>query len=153
MLARFLLALLIALALTSSARADDISVAGRSVVRVVVIAHEDGEVVDFGHGSGFAVGPNRVVTNAHVVAMTRELPPELVAVGIVPSEGSKARRARVIAFDPARDLALLEVEGGSLAPLALFVGPLEDGASVAALGYPGNVDLATAQSMDDYITP
>ena len=151
---RYLLCLvLLAGLLASPARADDISAAGRGVVRVVVIAHEDGEVVDFGHGSGFAVGPNRVVTNAHVVAMARELPPELVAVGIVPSEGSKARRARVIAFDPARDLALLEVEEGTLAPLALFVGPLEDGAPVAALGYPGNVDLATAQSMDDYITP
>src|SRR3546814_15314975 len=30
---------------------------------------------------------------------------------------------------------------------------LSDGAQVVALGYPGNVDLATAQSALDYITP
>jgi S1-C subfamily serine protease len=69
-LALFLLALLVALA---PARADDIAVAGRSVVRVVVIQfNEDQEVSDFGHGSGFAIAPNRVVTNAHVVAMAQE---------------------------------------------------------------------------------
>ncbi len=49
------------------ARADDISAAGRGVVRIVTIAVMDDEVVGFGHGSGFAVAPNRIVTNAHVV--------------------------------------------------------------------------------------
>ena len=56
------------LALPTPARADDISTAGRSVVRVVVFTVEDGEVVGFGHGSGFAIAPNRIVTNAHVTA-------------------------------------------------------------------------------------
>jgi hypothetical protein len=145
----FLLALL---APASPARADDISVAGRSVVRVVVIAFgEEDEVVGFGHGSGFAVGPNRIVTNAHVVAQAQ--PGARVAVGVVPSEGNQAYRARVIATDPARDLALLEVEEGSFQPIPLYLGPLDDGAPIAALGYPGNVDLATARAMDDYVRP
>jgi V8-like Glu-specific endopeptidase len=140
------------LALASPARADDISVAGRSVVRVVVIAFgEEDEVVGFGHGSGFAVGPNRIVTNAHVVAQAQE--GARVAIGVVPSEGNQAYRARVIARDPARDLALLEVEEGSFQPIPLYLGPLDDGAPIAALGYPGNVDLATARSVDDYIAP
>ena len=147
-----LLALLALAALPAPARADDISVAGRSVVRVVVVAFgEDGEVMGFGHGSGFAVAPNRIVTNAHVVAPARE--GKNVAVGVVPSEGAEATRARIVAVDPARDLALLEIERGSFAPIPLFVGPLEDGIPVAALGYPGNVDLATARSAQDYITP
>jgi V8-like Glu-specific endopeptidase len=149
---RRLLAFLVALAaLAGPARADDISAAGRSVVRVVVIAFEDGEVSGFGHGSGFAVAPNRVVTNAHVVAQAAEGAD--VAIGVVPSEGAKASRARIVAVDPARDLALLEVEEGSLPPIPLFTGPLDDGTPVAALGYPGNVDLATARSADDYIQP
>ena len=69
---RCALVMLALLALAAPARADDISAAGRSVVRVVVIAFEDGEVSDFGHGSGFAVAPNRVVTIAHFVQVAAE---------------------------------------------------------------------------------
>jgi hypothetical protein len=150
-LARLILVLFVLL-LAAPGRADDISVAGRSVVRVVVVAFEEGEVVDFGHGSGFAVAPNRIVTNAHVVALAAQYP-DNVAVGVVPSEGSQSFRARLVAIDPARDLALLQLDQGSVTPIPLFTGPLEDGAPVAALGYPGNVDLATAQSAEDYINP
>ncbi len=152
----FLLAMLAVALPATSARADDISVAGRSVVRVVVISFgEEGEVTGFGHGSGFAVAPNRVVTNAHVVAQVRQAEQEgrTVSVGVVPSQGAQASRARIIAFDPARDLALLEVEDGRLPAVPLYVGPLDDGVQIAALGYPGNVDLATARSADDYIQP
>jgi V8-like Glu-specific endopeptidase len=155
MLNRLLLLLtaLCALAPPARAQGDDISAAGRSVVRVVVVAFgEDGEVAGFGHGSGFAVAPNRIVTNAHVVALAVEYPKEVV-VGVVPSEGNRAYRARVVRVDPSRDLALLEMEEGRLPPIPLFLGRVPDGSTVAALGYPGNVDLATAQSADDYITP
>jgi len=152
MMTRLLLLLAALFALASPARADDISAASRSVVRVVVVAVEDGEVVGFGHGSGFAVGPNRIVTNAHVVQLAIEYPKDVV-VGIVPSEGSRSYGARVIRADPSRDLALLEMEQGRLPPIPLFLGAIPDGSTVAALGYPGNVDLATAQSADDYITP
>jgi S1-C subfamily serine protease len=151
-MSRLLILMLLLFGAAAPARADDISAAGRSVVRVVIIAfNEDGEVSDFGHGSGFAVAPNRVVTNAHVVEMARE--GKQVAVGIVPSEGNQAYRARIVAVDPARDLALLELAEGSLSPITLYGGPLDDGAAVVALGYPGNVDLATARSARDYITP
>lgn len=139
-------------ALSSPARADDITAAGRSVVRVVVVAFEDGEIVDFSHGSGFAVSPNRVVTNAHVVAIARDYPEDVV-VGVVPSEGDQSYRARVLAMDPSRDLALIEMTEGTLPPIPLYMGPLTDGADVIALGYPANVDLATAQSASDYIRP
>ena len=83
----------------------------------------------------------------------RRVPGATVGVGVVPPEGSQAFRARVVAVDAARDLALVEVEGGRFTPIPLFTGALEDGQAVAALGYPGNVDLATARSADDYITP
>jgi len=147
-----LLAALALVAIGSAASADDISVAGRSVVRVVVIAiGEDNEVAGFGHGSGFAVAPNRIVTNAHVVAMALE--GRQVSIGVVPSEGARGFDARVVAVDRSRDLALLEIERGALVPIPLYVGPLDDGAPVAALGFPGNVDLATARSTSDYVTP
>lgn len=150
---RWLLLLLTLVGFAAPARADDISAAGRSVVRVVVIAFEDGEVVDFGHGSGFAVAPNRIVTNAHVVQIANDAPKDMVAVGVVPSQGNQSYRARVVAVDPARDLALLELEEGRLPPITLYTGSIEDGSPIAALGYPGNVDLATARSAEDYITP
>ena len=151
-LTRLWLLLAALLALAGPARADDISAAGRSVVRVVVIAFEDGEVGDFGHGSGFAVAPNRIVTNAHVVALAAQYPDNVV-VGVVPSEGNRAYRARVVTSDPARDLALLELTEGTVAPIPLYTGSLDDGAPVAALGYPGNVDMASARSAEDYIRP
>ena len=150
-IARSLLVLFLLL-IAGPARSDDISVAGRSVVRVVVIAFEEGEVVDFGHGSGFAVGRNRIVTNAHVVALAAQYP-DNVAIGVVPSEGSQSYRARLVTIDLERDLALLELAQGSVTPIPLFTGPLDDGMPVAALGYPGSVDLATAQSAEDYINP
>lgn len=152
MLRRLLLILATTLALAAPARADDISAAGRSVVRVVVIAFDEAQQVsDFGHGSGFAVAPNRVVTNAHVVAMAQQ--GKDVAVGVVPSQGAQATRAHIVAVDPARDLALIELDRGTVPPISLYTGPLDDGAPVAALGYPGNVDLATARSAEDYISP
>jgi V8-like Glu-specific endopeptidase len=149
---RLLILLAMMLGFTTPARADDISAAARGVVRVVTIAVVDDEVVGFGHGSGFAVAPNRIVTNAHVVELAARYP-ENVVVGVVPSEGDKSYQGKVIAIDTARDLALIEFTGVKLAPLAVYGGSVEEGGSVTALGYPGNVDLATARSSADYIRP
>jgi V8-like Glu-specific endopeptidase len=150
---RFLALLLALLTLTVPARAaDDISAASRSVVRVVTVAMMDGEVVGFGHGSGIAISPTRIVTNAHVVESAARYPGN-VALGVVPSEGQKSFAGKLIAIDTARDLALVEITEGRLPAAAIYTGPLESGADVVALGYPGNVDLATARSANDYITP
>ncbi|MEG3090405.1 S1C family serine protease [Sphingomonas sp. PB1R3] len=158
MLSRFALvpllsAMLIAIGLLPvAAGADDIAATARGVVRVVTIAMVDDEVAGFGHGSGFAVAPNRIVTNAHVVELAERYPDNVV-IGVVPSEGSKSYQGRVIAYDSRRDLALIEVSEAKLPPAALFTGPVTEGDQVIALGYPGNVDLATAQSAADYIRP
>ena len=149
-----LIALLLALlsfALPAHA-ADDISAASRSVVRVVTVAMVDGEVVGFGHGSGIAISPTRIVTNAHVVESAVRYP-DNVALGVVPSEGQKSYAGKLIAIDTKRDLALIEIREARLPAAAIYTGPLESGADVVALGYPGNVDLATARSAADYITP
>lgn len=146
------LLLLAAIVISAPARADDISAAARGVVRVVTIAMVDGDVVGFGHGSGFAIAPNRIVTNAHVVEVAHRYPGNVV-VGVVPSEGSKSYEGKVIAFDAARDLAVIEFTGARLPPVAIYGGPVDEGSAVTALGYPGNVDLATAQTATDYIHP
>lgn len=153
-----LIALLLALfalgpVLAAPARAaDDISAASRSVVRVVTVAMVEGEVVGFGHGSGIAISPTRILTNAHVVESAVQYP-DNVALGVVPSEGEKSYPARLIAIDTARDLALIEMSQGRVPSAAIYTGPLDSGTDVVALGYPGNVDLATARSAADYITP
>ena len=132
--------------------ADDVGAAARGVVRVVTVAMVDGEVVGFGHGSGVAVSPTRIVTNAHVVESAVRYPAN-VAVGVVPSEGQKSYAARLIAIDAKRDLALIELSEGRVAPATIFTGPVAAGLDVVALGYPGNVDLASARSANDYILP
>lgn len=132
--------------------ADDISATARSVVRVVTVATMEGEIVGFGHGSGIAISPTRIVTNAHVVQSVAQHPGN-VALGIVPSEGDKSYPGKLIALDSRRDLALIELQSGRLPPAVIYTGPANSGARVAALGYPGNVDLATARSATDYIIP
>ncbi len=153
---RRLLLLLLALGWTIvgsvPAAADDIGATARGVVRVVTIAVVDGQVVGFGHGSGVAIAPNRIVTNAHVMELAERYPDNVV-VGIVPSEGDKSYQGRVVAYDAKADLALIEFAGASLPAAALYTGPVSEGDAVVALGYPGNVDLATARSAADYIRP
>lgn len=152
MLIRLLIALALTLGIAAPARADDISASGRGVVRIVTIAVVDGEVVGFGHGSGFAVAPNRVLTNAHVVEAAERYPGN-VMIGVVPSEGDKSYQGRLIALDAERDLALIEFTGLRLPALTFYNGPVSEGDAMIALGYPGNVDLATARSAADFITP
>jgi S1-C subfamily serine protease len=158
---RFALLLLTSLVLSAAApaapavpaAADPVSRATASIVRVVVIAVDGaGRVAGFGHGSGFAVGERRIVTNAHVVEMAARYPGNVV-IGVVPSQGSRSYAARLVAVDPRRDLALLEMRQGAVPAATLYTGPLPGGTDVVALGYPGSVDLATAQSAEDYITP
>lgn len=149
---RLLILLAMLLFGAAPARADDISAAARGVVRIVTVAMDGDEVVGFGHGSGFAVAPNRVVTNAHVVELAAQYPDNVV-IGVVPSEGERSVQGRLIAIDPARDLALIEFGEVRLPPLTLYAGPVDDGEALVSLGYPGNVDLAVAQSAADFIRP
>ena len=78
-------------------------------------------------GSGFAVGPDLVATNAHVIAGQRR-------TTVIRPDGRRLR-GQVVAFDPARDLALLEVPGLGQAPLPLGNGRV--GTTGAVFGHPG----------------
>jgi len=141
--------LLTCLALPASADPGDVEAAARGVVRVVLIGSENGQPVPVSHGTGFAVSPTRIVTNAHVV--TEAAQDDTLRIGIVPAEGEGGAFARVVAISPRNDLALLEIARGSLRlpPLALAGGVSPDLGEVAAVGYPMNVDLAQGLDMDD----
>ena len=85
-------------------------------------------------GSGFVVSPDLVVTNAHVVAGE----PESV---VSRADGSQVR-ARVVVFDPNRDLAVLRVPG--LNSPALAVADTEVGGRGGVFGHPGGGPLRIA---------
>ena len=130
----------------------DIAAASRSVVRVVLITRNADGVALVGHGTGFAVAPDLVVTNAHVVAPLAE--DTSMKVGIVPSQGSSGYFAKIVKFSPRNDLALLRLsEKGALAPATLFTGAVTDGEDVYAVGYPGNVDQAQGLNPADLMSP
>ncbi len=138
-----LIALLIAacvalVAVPLAADPADIQAASRSVVRVVLVAEEDGETFYVGHGSGFAVAPDKIITNAHLVAPLRE--DASIRIGIIPSEGTTTYGGRLVAISARNDLAMIQLERGRLPSLALLQTPLDDGASVMAIGYPAAVD-------------
>jgi S1-C subfamily serine protease len=85
-------------------------------------------------GSGFVVAPDLVVTNAHVVAGEGETIVER-------SDGSQVR-ARVVVFDPARDIAVLRTPG--LNRPALEVGDTGAGGLGGVFGHPGGGELRIA---------
>ena len=133
----------------AAADPGDVEAASRGVVRVVLIGEENGQPAPVSHGTGFAVSPTRIVTNAHVVSEAAQ--DDTLRIGIVPPEGAGGAFARVIAISPRNDLALLEIAKGSLRlpPLALAGGALGNLGEVAAVGYPMNVDLAQGLDIAD----
>jgi V8-like Glu-specific endopeptidase len=152
---RFIVLFFAALFLSAApALADpaDIAATARSVVRVVLISDDGDNAQMIGHGSGLAVTSNIIMTNAHVVAQARDNP--AVRIGVVPSQGKSGWFARIIAVSPKNDLALIQLtEKGSLPPVTLNTGAVEDGSEVFAVGYPGNVDLAQGLSIGDIVSP
>jgi len=94
-------------------------------------------------GTGFVVGDGSLVaTNFHVLpagADTAEAGngKQLMVMTGRSGELSTGRRARVVATDRARDLALLRIEGPPLPPLPLAEpGSAREGAEIALMGYP-----------------
>jgi S1-C subfamily serine protease len=78
-------------------------------------------------GSGFVVAPQRVMTNAHVVAGTDEV--------AIETAGSRLP-ARVVYFNPDVDIAVLAVPRLQAKPLPLSDVEAQAGDSAIVLGYP-----------------
>ena len=96
---------------------------------VTVLASKPACGVD-SEGSGWVVQQGRVVTNAHVVAGAS-------SVVVRESGGTTVDRATLVAFDPERDLAVLDVT--DLRAPALRLGQnLGAGDQAYAAGYPGD---------------
>lgn len=154
----FLMVAIATLVLPRTTQADpaDISAAARGVVRVVIIGSNGDEVYPISHGSGFAVSPTRIVTNAHVVLEAQQ--DTSLRIGIVPSDGEDASYARIIEISQRNDLALLEITDGlRLPPLTVASSAPDDGArdsgEVTSVGYPMNVDRAQGLEIGDIFKP
>lgn len=87
-------------------------------------------------GSGWVVAPQRVVTNAHVVAGGEKVSVQVGGRG-------RAYDTTVVAFDPDLDLAILAVPGLPADALPRM-GALADGTEVAAAGFPGGGDYTVS---------
>jgi S1-C subfamily serine protease len=101
----------------------DVEAAGGSVVRVLSTACGLGI-----EGSGWAVRPNLIVTNAHVVAGADDT--------TVTTQDGVELDATAVYYEPEDDLALLRVEA-KLPTLKVAEGN-SDGDEAAVLGYPEN---------------
>jgi S1-C subfamily serine protease len=101
----------------------EVLAAGESVVRVLSTACGLGV-----EGSGWAVRPGLIVTNAHVIAGAEDT--------TVTTRAGIELDATPVHYDPDRDLALLRV--GADLPALPIDGEPRAGSSAAVLGYPEN---------------
>jgi len=126
--------------------------ASESIVKITGVASSCNREQE---GSGWVVSPERVVTNAHVVAGTTSGHVRIQGLG-------RAYDARVVVFDPKRDLAVLAVPGLP-APSSKQGPALKRSGSAVVAGFPLNGpyrldsarvrDVLTAAGSDIYGSP
>ena len=101
-----------------------LNAAAQSVVRITGNAYACGQSQS---GSGFVIAPDRILTNAHVVAG--------VAHPVVDVRNGPAIQSTVVYFDPVGDLAVLDVPNLDLT--ALKLGPtVTSGTKAVSDGFP-----------------
>jgi S1-C subfamily serine protease len=113
----------------------ELRAARRSIVKIVGTAPSCQRKIE---GTGFVYAPERVMTNAHVVAGVRGGPTVYVM-------GGASYSARVVVYDSRRDIAILRVPGLAQKPLAFNPSAkTRDSAVVAGFpkGHPGYVAVA-----------
>lgn len=105
-------------------------VLSRAQLSVVKITGEARSCSRGQEGSGFVIAAERVATNAHVVAGVRSPSVQVDGVG-------RRYSARVVMFDPRRDIAVLAVPGLD-APALQLGRNLGNGADAVVVGFPRN---------------
>ena len=101
-----------------------VATAHPSVVKITGLAESCARRVE---GSGFVYAPNRIITNAHVVAGIDQPSVQV---------GPDRREATVVLYDPDRDVAVLHVPDLGLRPLPFASRPVDTNADAIVLGYP-----------------
>jgi S1-C subfamily serine protease len=114
-----------------AALATDPVVAGTrpSVLKIRGVAPSCQKVLE---GSGFVVAPNRVMSNAHVVAGSESVTVEV---------DGQSYDASVVSYDPNADISILDVPNLPSAPLVFHMQEAPSGTDSVVLGYPGGGDF------------
>jgi S1-C subfamily serine protease len=100
-----------------------------SVVKIRGVATACQKVLE---GTGFVIAPNRVMSNAHVVAGSDSV--------TVEADGKKYD-ATVVSYDPSADISILDVPNLPQPPLVFAEEPAKTGTDAVVLGYPGGGDF------------
>lgn len=108
------------------ANSKAVQLARSSIVKVTGIASSCRRQLE---GSGFVYASEHVLTNAHVVAGVQN--PSVATVD------GHSFAAKVVLYDPDRDVAVLDVPGLT-APALSFTGPASRGEGAVVAGYPQN---------------
>jgi S1-C subfamily serine protease len=101
-----------------------------SVVKIRAIAPGCQKVLE---GSGFVLSPDRVMTNAHVVAG---------ANAVTVEASGNPYDATVVSYDPTVDIAILAVPNLPPGPLAFAAASVGSGTDALVMGYPGGGSFA-----------
>ena len=96
-----------------------------SVVKIRGVAPGCQKVLE---GTGFVIAPNRVMSNAHVVAGSDS---------VTVDAGGQSYDASVVSYDPNADISILDVPNLPAAPLAFAEAAAPTGTDALVLGYPG----------------
>src|SRR6478609_564692 len=120
-----------AVAAPDSALANDPVVASTkgSVLKIRSVAPRCGKVME---GSGFVVAPNRVMSNAHVVAGSETV--------TVEADG-QLYDATVVSYDPNANISILDLPNLPAPPLQFAENQASIGTDAIVVGYPGGGDF------------
>jgi S1-C subfamily serine protease len=100
-----------------------------SVVKIRGVAPGCQKVLE---GTGFVVAPNRVMSNAHVVAGSESVTVEV---------DGQTYDAFVVSYDPSADISILDVPDLPAPPLQFVDESAPAGTDAIVLGYPGGGDF------------
>lgn len=101
-----------------------------SVVKIRGVAPACQKVLE---GTGFVIAPNRVMSNAHVVAGSESV--------TVEADDGKEYDATVVSYDPNADISILDVPNLPIQPLQFAEQPAKSGTDAVVLGFPGGGDF------------
>jgi S1-C subfamily serine protease len=100
-----------------------------SVLKIRGVAPSCQKVLE---GSGFVVAPNRVMSNAHVVAGSESVTVEV---------DGQTYDAGVVSYDPSADISILDVPNLPSPPLQFDMQEAKTGTDAVVMGYPGGGDF------------
>jgi S1-C subfamily serine protease len=106
-----------------------VAATGPSVLKIRGVAPSCQKVLE---GSGFVVAPNRVMSNAHVVAGSDSVTVEV---------DGQTYDASVVSYDPGADISILDVPNLPSPPLQFDMQEARTGTDAVVMGYPGGGDF------------